>query len=472
MLGRYISQTPQEDAVRLAMRDPYEDTSCPYLAALASMQKTIAQVDEVFIHDNASISCPYSFAGCPFTSSSKSPWMNHIQLCHLQCCPCTTKGSCGQLFNSVHPTDQPEFLFENQQRPCPTSMRCSAPECSMQFSGGDALQQWLDHVYTHLEHLATPDYSLTLFKAIEGNTEFIRWSSGPGTPIIRKTEPDGRWTLCKCLCKRLHDSTINVVPGSQQPLLHGSLTFNPKSSSVARSYLKDDISTTYTQSFGYLDVNCPKSHLSSRLPFVAFSHSLGIPSLMEGWKDDFPTISDHSSGSISVAMDEVFSRKSVSSAHTDLSHSHDDTAQHNLRSEQVSPSDLVHEFVHFTMSWFITWLANQANITKPNSDNQETQNRGGEGDGQSLHEKGRKRPRQNDIPGRNSKIRRTEETNEDEPDDGDGGTPIAADDRLDLGTGRLYACPFYQRCPPNYGQGKWKLCAHTGWKSYHRVRFV
>ncbi|KAL7790950.1 hypothetical protein V8C37DRAFT_161996 [Trichoderma ceciliae] len=487
MLDQYLSQTPQEDAGPYSrfiqiVEHPFEDECCPCIVTTCSlMLERITQLERPLTEASTSLVCPYSFAGCPFTSSSKLSWMYHIHFDHLKLeySTYTAQGGCGPPSNVPYHVAQSEILFTNQKRQYPTSMRCSAPGCSVRFFGVDALRQWLDHIYTHLQQLTTLDDSQTIFKVIEGNTEFIQWSNSANAGIICKTEPDGRWTLCKSLCELLKRSTLDDTPtgidqpGCRQSLSHISLSHRVKDPSATHRYSADGISITYThRSSGYLDPSDPKNQMMSRFPIMLVSRSYGIHSRAERRKEGSPTVSGYSSSPLSLPMDEMFSRGGspyTGSSSVSTFPDNDSAASDNLKDEQVSRSDLVDEFVHLTMSWFMTWFAGQMNNTEPCSDNQETQTRGGEDGSQCICGKGRKRPRGNDDTRKNNKMQRT---NGDESGDGRGEPPTIAEGQSNLSSGPLFACPFFQRNPSCYGQGRWKICAYSGWKSYHRVRLV
>ncbi|KAL7805236.1 hypothetical protein V8C44DRAFT_352287 [Trichoderma aethiopicum] len=314
-------------------------------------------------------------------------------------CSCTRTQCTRTKSRAQSPTTR---SFADEDHSCPILRKCLVSGCSRQFSGENVLEKWLAHLYTHMEQ----DRSQT-FKALEGNSKLIEWSSKPDTGIIQKVA--GKWTLRKCLCKTLEDYKM-LLP-------------SPSTESRPSSMSMDS--------------------------------------------------SDYAYSRFSQAWDDVLSRKSSPTAETvpGQAPSNHESSRRSLDGEHVSPSDLLDEFRHFTLSWFSAWLATQPGHTELNPGNQSTQEYSGRGQGQSSQQQKRKARRQNDKDRGERKVRRRDRSDEGDPDDNDNGGPSAAQSAPpDLEDEKFLACPFNKRNPSYFRHGRFGLCESGGWKSYHRVR--
>lgn len=396
MLERFMAQAPEEDGTFFA------DAYCPSSAIrMLRIQKMITQFDKAHVDNNEPpcTPCLFSFAGCPYTCSEKLSWAHHVRHCHLQMCSYTRTQCSRTKSRAQSPTTR---SFADEDHSCPILRKCLVSGCSRQFSGENVLEKWLAHLYTHMEQ----DRSQT-FKALEGNSKLIEWSSKPDTGIIQKVA--GKWTLRKCLCRTLEDYKM-LLP-------------SPSTESRPSSMSMDS--------------------------------------------------SDYAYSRFSQAWDEVSSRKSSPTAETvpGQAPSNHESSRRSLDGEHVSPSDLLDEFRHFTISWFSAWLATQPGSTELNPGNQSTQEYRGRVQGQPSQQQKRKARGQNDKNRGERKARRRDWSDEGDPDDNDNGGPSAAQSAPpDLEDEKFLACPFNKQNPSYFRHGRFSLCESGGWKSYHRVR--
>ncbi|KAL6696352.1 hypothetical protein J3F84DRAFT_408188 [Trichoderma pleuroticola] len=306
--------------------------------------------------------------------------------------PCrhqNSKGDCGQPSSNAHDTSQSDDVFIHQQQ---EHLRHGL----FSSSGREILEQPFNQAPMPSGPPETADYSRTSYGAIQQNNEVDQWLDTPNATCIDEITSDRRRALLQLFGKVQQElSTIDSTSGSQQPFASENSEFN-SNLYPPHGYSVDGTSVTHTTgNFGRLGTNQPRGCTPPRQPNPIPCQFSAYPSLIEAWRYGSTTIPSYSSGTPSRAMDE-------------------------------------------------------ANVTKPASDNLETQSHGS---GCPAHHATRRiRPGQDSTSGRKSKRRRVCKTDED-------GNDVHA-----------YNCPFYLQNPSDYGEGNWELCAKSRWKTYQRMR--
>ena len=94
----------------------------------------------------------------------------------------------------------------------PIFMRCPALHCDVEFSGGDAWDQRMEHVARHLERAAAHEEPRVEFGGAD-DTTLIDWASRPDVAVIRWNA--GRWELNNPLRQLGQDSpAISQLQGT------------------------------------------------------------------------------------------------------------------------------------------------------------------------------------------------------------------------------------------------------------------
>ncbi|KAL6908646.1 hypothetical protein GGI43DRAFT_393264 [Trichoderma evansii] len=488
-MQRYLAQTPQEDAGTYArlgreVERSFEDQRCASIIIHCILvQEKNLQLDRPLIEANSSLICPQFSTGCSFTGPSKLSWEYHTYFGHfkLEFHIQTAHGNSVPPTNNPHHVKSSETLYTNKKWQNPKSIPCSDSRCSMEFFGADALEQWLNHINTHLEQFATPYEAI--FKAVSDNSEPVQLQNSSDSRITYETEPNGQSVLCESLCEllkrsALEDNPKNINLSANRPYL--SLT-SPTTNSSDPQIAQGSLIENFSRSCSRLNQNFLERQLLPHQFVREAAHPVDISPRLEQ-QEESPTISDYSSNSSSPFLNEIFSVKNSSKTNTNsasvFTGDDDERAVLYNMAEQVSRSDLVNEFARFTMSWFIAWTANRRNNTDHNSHSPDVQIYENGSSNRCICGNKRKRSRKNGHRGRNKKQQKrdygddSDDGNEDEPGDGRGNAPHIAINPSNKGLKPFLACPFFQRdkMHASFGHGRWKLCAHGSWNGYHRVR--
>jgi hypothetical protein len=187
-------------------------------------------------HDRA-FKCVFYFGGCPSTFASKNEWKRHVLSQHVllyywhctePACVDANKETNGAIFNRkdlytqhvrrMHvPQNFRKALKSRKSVPAwdaqlrqmqekalrhrcqlPTYLRCPASGCSMEFHGGNAWDDRMEHVARHLEKAALGEEPEVHFGGMADPT-LNEWASSPDVGIIRRAGGEDRWEFAQPL---------------------------------------------------------------------------------------------------------------------------------------------------------------------------------------------------------------------------------------------------------------------------------
>ncbi|KAH7163798.1 hypothetical protein DER46DRAFT_311762 [Fusarium sp. MPI-SDFR-AT-0072] len=325
----------------------------------------------------------------------------------------------------------------------PQRLGCPMPQCaSVRFTGPTAWDQRLNHAAEHF--LANPQ-CLDAFGG-ERDAELLYWASCNAVGILEKTPK---------ACFQQHDCDKSVADSGYSSM--PSMSRHPNTSQQGDS--SPVLPSKKLEWTGDVTLD---------LPSIEELNSSALP-LLGRWSRDHeylePLIDQDNNSSAYQSFHELVSQ--YESAEDEGTA---ETSQGSSIADEMPPGNAATAAV---MNWFHGWLRewlSPLTRERPNGDGNsqstnsastsQTQNSGsGSSSNASKQKKTTNRPRP--VPKRKRR-------NDDEGDKNEKSPKSRHVDNTSV-TPRL-ACPYFKRNPRKYGQPSWKICAHPGFETIHRLK--